>query len=105
MFVEPVVERQADDRCWQAADDDLAPDLPGVRFFLGGFARRERVQLVEIDDDDGHDRAELDDDKEHFPEFTGDVESQKIFYEDHVPRAGDWQPLGDPFDDTEYQHF
>ena len=70
-----------------------------VGAFRSFFAPREK--LVPKKHDDGEDRAELNDDEEHFFELGAHVELKDLVQKEHVSRAGNGEPFGDAFDDTE----
>lgn len=59
---------------------------------------------MEVNHTDGKDGTQLDDDQEHFPKCMGNVESEKVFNEYHVPGATDREPFSNPFNNPENQH-
>ena len=97
----PVIEEYADDGRRNAADDDHAPQAPGLLALHRRLLARERVELREVEDDDGHDGADLDDDEEEIEEGRRDVELHELVDEDHVPGRRDGQPFGQSLDKTD----
>ena len=95
----------ADDRRGQAAHDDLAPQAPRGATLLARLAKAKRQQVAYEQHTYSENGAKLDDDKEHVPEFLGDVELDELVDQDHVPRRGDRQPLRDALDQTEKRGF
>src|SRR6185437_13476138 len=81
-------------------DQDVAHEPPGHRIPLEQ-AFEHRPESPPVEDDDGEDRAQLDDDVERLP--LGGVEAQKLGGEDQVAGRGDGQELGDALDDAEDQ--
>ncbi len=65
MLVYPIVERKAHNSRRYAPDDDHPPQPPGAFALSGRLAPTERVELVEVKDDDGHDGADLYDGQKH----------------------------------------
>jgi hypothetical protein len=63
----------------------------------------KRPQPVPEYDDHREDRAELDDDVEHFQKGVRRLHPQEFPREDQVPGAGDGQPFGDALEDAQ-QH-
>lgn len=63
VFGHPVIKEQADDCRGYATDDDHSPQTPGLLALNGSLLVREGVEFGEVQDDDGHDGADLDDDQ------------------------------------------
>ena len=82
--VHPVVEQDAHDGGGHASDDDHAPQTPGAAALVRGLRAGEGVELREVQDDDGHDGADLDDHEEEREEFGSDVELHEFVHQDHV---------------------
>ena len=64
MLVHEIVKRKTEHSCRQASNDDHAPKAPRAATLVDRFARREGVELMEVQNDNGHDGANLDDDQE-----------------------------------------
>ena len=97
MFFHVFIEEQADDRCRQAGHNDLHPELDGIVFFLTRFPRRERIELLKAQDNDGHDGAELDDHQKHIHERLADVQLDELIDKNHMTRTRYRQPLREAF--------
>ena len=83
----PVVQKDAHHCGGQATNHDHAPQPPRGLALSRGLLERERVELMEIQDDDRHDGADLDHHQEQAQEGVRDVELQKLVDQDHVPGA------------------
>ena len=105
VFVHPVIEEQANDSRRDTADRDHAPQAPRAALFSVRFLRREGVELVEIEQDDRHDSAQLDDHEEEREELIAHVELHEFIDQDHVARRRDGEPFGDAFDDADEESF
>ena len=115
MRIDPVIQCQTDDDSRDAGNNDLEPHLPDVAFDVGAKAigfqgmgivfLSEGEQFREVQHDDRHDGAELNDHLEHFLEFLRDIELEKFVYEDHVTGTADRQPFRDTFHDTKDDGF
>ena len=105
MLLHPVVERQADRRRRNAAEHDLAPQHPGVATALLALAGRKRVKVVEEQDADGQNGAELNNDQEHIPERLAHVHLDELVHQDHVTRRRNGQPFGDALDQAHEGRF
>ena len=88
-----LIEEQADDCGRDAGHDDLHPKLHRVVLLLTRLPRRERIELLKAQHDDGHDGAELDDDEEHVHERLADIELDELIDKNHMARTRYWQPL------------
>lgn len=102
---DPVIKQQAHDSSGNGADDDLRPDVPRSALLLRVLARRKRVELVEEQQDDGEDGAELNNDQKRAVERLRHLELDEFVQKHHVTRRGDGQPFGDALDDTEQKRF
>lgn len=60
---------------------------------------------MEIEQDDRHDSAQLDDHKEEREELIAHVELHEFVDQDHVARRRDGEPFGDTFDDADEEGF
>lgn len=98
---EQIVEQQADDRRRQAGDDYFPPERKRVAFFDLRLFGGERVQFMEIQDDDSQDGPELNDNQKHLFERGGSVELDEFIGQDHMAGAADRQPLRDALDDAQ----
>ena len=96
-----LVEEQADDCRRDACHDDLHPELHRITLLLARLPRRERVELLETQHDDGHDGAELDDDEEHVHERLADIELDELIDKNHMARTRYRQPLRKTLHDAE----
>ena len=105
MLLHEVVEQDANHRCRNARNDDLAPQRPGGATTLRAFARAKRIELVEEVHAHRQDGAQLDNDLEHAPELFRHVQADEFINENHVTRRRDGQPLGDALDQTEKRRF
>lgn len=105
VFVHPVIEEQTNDSRRDAADRDHAPQPPRSALFSVRFLRREGIELVEIEQDDRHDSAQLDDHEEEREELIAHIELHKFVDQDHVARRRDGEPFGDAFDDADEEGF
>ena len=74
----PVVKQHAHDARRDDGGDDLEPQLPCLLFLPLRLPGRERVELMEEQDDHGQDRPQLDDHVEHAPEFVGNVQGNEF---------------------------
>ena len=97
----PVIQRQADDGSRDGSHDDFRPDIPRRALLLRGLPARERIELVEEQDDDRHDGAKLNDDKERAVERFGHVQLHELVQQHHVAGGRDRQPFGNALDDAE----
>ena len=52
----------------------------------------------------GQNRAQLNDDIEHFQKFRRYIQREEFLGQNHVSSAGNRQPLGNPLDDTDDNH-
>ena len=60
---------------------------------------------MEIEQDDRHDSAQLDDHEEEREELIAHVELHEFIDQDHVARRRDGEPFGDAFDDADEEGF
>ena len=74
----PVVKQHAHDARGDDGGDDLEPQLPCLLFLPLRLPGRERVELMEEQDDHGQNRPQLDDHVEHAPEFVGNVQGNEF---------------------------
>ena len=74
----PVVKQHAHDARRDDGGDDLEPQLPCLLFLPLRLPGRERVELMEEQDDHGQNRPQLDDHVEHAPEFVGNVQGNEF---------------------------
>ena len=70
MLVYPIVKRESEHRSRNAPDDDHAPQPPGAFALRWRLLEAERIELVEVHDDDGEDCADLDDYEEQGEELV-----------------------------------
>ena len=105
MLVHPIVEREAEHRRRNAPDDDHAPQPPGAFALRRRLLETEGVELVEVHDDDGENRADLDDHEEQGEELVGYLQFHELVDEDHVAGRRDGQPFGNAFDNALEQGF
>ena len=61
----------------------------------------EGPYLIPIQHNHRHNGAKLNDHHKHFPESLADVQLYKLFHQNQMSRAADWQPLGDTFYDSQ----
>ena len=99
--LDPLVEQQAHNGSGDGADDHLGPDSPGHALLPLGFARRERVELVEEQHEHRHDGAQLDDHEKRAVELGRHVQRDERLEQHHMARRRDRQPFGDALDDAE----
>ena len=111
VLLHPVVQRQADRRGGDAAQHDLAPELPGIAPAVLALRGAERIQLVEKQHADSQDGTELDNHEVHIDE--GGVARRvgvhahlhELVHQDHMARGRDRQPLRDALDDAQQHRF
>ena len=60
---------------------------------------------MEIEQDDRHDGAQLDDHKEKREELIAHVELHEFIDQDHMARRRDGEPFGDTFNDADEECF
>ena len=101
VLVEEVVQRKPDGRRRNAADGHHAPQPPRAALLGRRLSRRERVQLMEVQDEHGHDGAQLDDHQEQLQELRRHVQLHELVHENHVARGRDGQPFGDALHDAD----
>ena len=101
VLVHQIVEQEADDGSRDAADGHHAPQTPRALLLDGVLLRRERVQLVEVQDEHGHDGAQLDDHEEQGQKLVGHLQLHELVHEDHMAGRGDGQPFGDALHDAD----
>ena len=68
----------------QASNDDHAPKAPRATTLICRFARREGVELMEIQNDDGHDGANLNDNQEQRKERIRNLQFRELVNKNHV---------------------
>ena len=105
MLVHEIVERKTEHSCRQASNDDHAPKAPRAATLVDRFARREGVELMEVQNDNGHDGANLDDDQEQRKERIGNLQFHELVNKNHVARRGNRQPFSNTLDQTNEQCF
>ena len=101
----PVVKQHAHDARGDDGGDDLEPQLPCLLFLPLRLPGRERVELMEEQDDHGQNRAQLDDHVEHAPEFVGNVQGNEFVQQNQMSRGGNGQPLRDTLHNAEKHGF
>lgn len=84
MLVYPIVKRESEHRRWNAPDDDHAPQPPGAFALRWRLLEAERIELVEVHDDDGEDSTNLDDYEEQGEELVGHLQLYELVNQDHV---------------------
>ena len=101
MGIHPVIEEDTHDAAGQDRQTHLEPQLPGGLLSGGGFLGIKGIELVEENDDDRQNGAQLDDHIEHGLEFLGGLELDEFVQQDDVTGGGHGQPFGDALDDAE----
>ena len=97
MFIHPVIQQKADHRGGQHSDDDLEPELPGGFFLLRVLFGRQRVQLVEEQQDHRGNGAQLNDHLKHLIKFRTYPQLNELIQQNHMSGGGYRQPLGNAF--------
>ena len=93
MFLHEFIQHETDDSCWQRSHDDFLPKFDSLPFLLARLRSRKGIEFLEIEHDDGHDGAELNNHEEHVHELLGYLQLDELIYQDHVSGARDRQPL------------
>ena len=86
MLVHEIVERKTEHGSRQASNDDHAPKAPRAATLVDRFARREGVELMEVQREHGQDGADLDDHQKQRKKLRGNLELHEIVDEDHMAR-------------------
>ena len=95
--VKHIVKQQSDNRRRQAGYDNLQPHNPcrSIR----------RNQSLPIDHHNGHNRAKLDDNQEHFHKFRRNIHFDKLIYQNHMSGTADGKPLCNSLNNPEDNRF
>ncbi len=101
VLVYPIIEREAEDRGGNATDHDHPPQPPRALLLGRALARREGVELVEVQDEHGEDGADLDHHEEQGEELFRYLQLDELVDEDHVAGRRDGKPFGDALDDAD----
>ena len=105
VLLHELVEQESDDRRRHAGENDFVPEPPCITLLPARLPARKRIELLEVQHDDGKDGTELYDDEEHVHKGLRYVKLDELIDEDHMPRAADRQPLCQTFDNAQNHRF
>jgi hypothetical protein len=104
MGFKEIIKRNSDQSSGKNTDHNAKPKAPGLLFFGLTLLTRPRIELTEIQHNNGKDRTQLNGNKEEFVELGRDsiLHSEKLIHKDHMSRTTDGKPLRDTLDNADY---